>query len=151
MIRIRSPQDFGAALIFLAVGAAGLWFGAGLPGMRAGGQLGSGTTPRILSVICLGFGGLMLLRALRVDGPAIERLPWRALITVTLAVVLFGLAIEHIGYVATAMLTPFVAALALPPVRWREALLVAGLLGGGTALLFVVMLGQPLKLFGGTP
>lgn len=140
MIRVRAPQDLGAALIFLLVGLAGLWFGGKLPGLQAGGQLGSGTMPRILSWICLGFSVLMLLRALRSDGPSVERLPWRALATVSLAVILFGVLIERIGYLPTAILVPLAAAFALPAARWREALLVAILLGLGTSLVFVVLL-----------
>lgn len=149
MIRIRAPQDLGAALIFLLVGLGGLWFGAMLPGLQAGGQLGSGTMPRILSWICVGFSALMLVRAVRRDGPAMASVPWRALAVVSLAVILFGVLIERIGYLPTAILVPLAAGFALAGVRWREALLVAVLLGLGTSLLFVVLLGQPLKLWWG--
>jgi hypothetical protein len=149
MIRIRSPQDLGAAVIFMLVGLAGLYFGAGLPGMQTGGQLGSGTMPRILSAICLAFAALMLLRALRLDGPAIAPVPWRALMAVSVAVVVFGALIEWAGFVATAILTPLVAAAAIADQRWGEALVVAVALGFGSALLFVVLLGQPLPLWWG--
>lgn len=149
MIRIRAPQDFGAAIIFLVVGLAGLYFGANLSGMKASGQLGSGTMPRILSWICIGFSALMLYRALRIDGPHAETVPWRALAAVTAAVIVFGFLIERVGYLPTAMATPMIAALGLAGMRWREAALVAFLLGLGTTLLFVIILGQPLKLWWG--
>ncbi|PZN95579.1 MAG: hypothetical protein DCF30_18820 [Hyphomicrobiales bacterium] len=149
MVRIRAPQDLGAAVIFLLVGVAGLHFGAKLPGMQPGGQLGSGTMPHILSWICVGFSGLMLLRALRLEGPAIASIPWRALAGVTVAVALFGVLIERLGYLPTAIVTPLVAAFAIPEQRWKEAILVAVLLGCGTALLFVILLGQPLQLWWG--
>ncbi len=68
---------------------------------------------------------------------------------VSLAVVLFGLFIERLGYVPTAVLAPLVASLALPEFRWKEAICVAVLLGFGTALLFVVLLGQPMPLWWG--
>lgn len=149
MIRIRGPQDLGAALIFLLVGIAGLTLGAGLPGMQSGGQLGSGTMPHILSWICIGFSGFMLFRAVSFDGPSMAAMPWRAVIMVSLAVVVFGLFIERLGYVPTAVLAPLVASLSLPEMRWKEAILVSLLLGFGTALLFVVLLGQPLPLWWG--
>jgi hypothetical protein len=120
MIRIRAPQDFGAAIIFLVVGLAGLYFGANLSGMKASGQLGSGTMPRILSWICLGFSALMLYRALRIDRPDAEIVPWRALASVTAAVIVFGFLIERVGYLPTAMATPMIAALGLAGMRWRE-------------------------------
>lgn len=149
MIRIRAPQNLGAALIFLVVGLAGLYFGAGLPGMTAGAQLGSGTMPRILSGIILCFSAIIFVRALSTDGPAVAHVPWRALAAVSCAVVLFGALIEIVGYFPVAVLTPLAATLALPRVRWREAVLVAVLLGLGTSLLFVILLGQPLKLWWG--
>lgn len=151
MIRVRAPQDLGAAFIFLTIGLAGLALGAKLPGMRAGGQLGSGTMPSILSMLCLGFSALMLLRALKVDGPGLAAVPWRSLAVVTAAVVVFGVLVERVGYGPTAVITPLVASFALPKPRWREAILVSVLLGIGTTLLFIGALGQPLKVWGGTP
>ncbi len=151
MIRVRAPQDLGAAFIFLAVGVAGLAFGAKLPGMRAGGQLGSGTMPYILSLMCLGFSALMLLRSIQSEGPEIATVPWRSLFVVTLAVVAFGFLIERIGYGPTAIITPLLASFALSTRRWHETILVAVLLGLGTTLLFIGVLGQPLNVWGGTP
>lgn len=149
MIKIRSPQDLGAALIFLTIGVAGLYLGTKLSGIKADGQLGSGTMPRILCWICIGFSALMLFRALRVNGPAIASVPWRAVGMVTLAVIAFAFLVEQIGYLGTAIVTPLLATLALPSIRWKEALLVSVLLGIGTTILFIVLLGQPLNAFQG--
>jgi Tripartite tricarboxylate transporter TctB family len=149
MIKIRSPQDLGAALIFLGIGLAGLYFGTRLSGIKPDGQLGSGTMPYILCWICIGFSAVMLFRALRVDGPAVASVPWRAVAAVTIAVILFGFLVEQIGYVLTAIITPLVATLALPDLRWKEAILVSVLLGVGTAVLFIYLLGQPLNPFPG--
>lgn len=149
MIRIRSPQDLGAALIFLVIGVAGIALGTKLPGMKADGQLGSGTMPYILSWICIGFSALMLFRALSVNGPPMEAVPWRALIGVSVAVVVFGALIEVIGYLPTAMITPLVAAFAIKEQRWFEAIFVAVFLGCGTTVLFITLLGQPMKYLGG--
>lgn len=149
MIRIRSPQDLGAAVIFLVIGVAGVALGTKLPGMKADGQLGSGTMPYILSWICIGFSALMLFRALSVNGPAMEAVPWRAITGVTIAVIVFGALIEVFGYLPTAMLTPLVAAFAIKEQRWLEAIVVAILLGLATSLLFITLLGQPMKYIGG--
>jgi len=148
MIRVKAPQDLGAACIFFSVGFAGLYLGSNLAGTRTGGQLGSGTMPYILSWICVGFGLLMLVKSIRTEGPAIARIPWRALVSVSLAVVAFGFLIERVGYLPTAIAIPLLATLAMAKPRWGEAVVVAALLGMGTTLLFVVLLGQPLKIWG---
>ncbi|GEM_PF-1991003 len=147
--RIRAPQDLGAAAIFLVVGLVGLYFGASLGGMRAGNQLGSGSMPRALCWISVGFGVVMLIRAFITDGPAIARIPWRAGVVITAAVISFGAVIELLGYVPAAILAPLLSSFALKGNRWRESTLFAVLLAGGAALLFITALGQPLHYFGG--
>jgi putative tricarboxylic transport membrane protein len=147
MVRIRAPRDAGAALVFLGVGLAGLVFGADLPGLRSAGQLGPGTLPRALSWILIGFAAVMAIRALSTDGPPIARVPVRALLAITAAVVAFGTLIELVGYLPAAVVAPLVAAGAAAPVRPGEAIVVALALGIGSALLFVVGLGQPLRLW----
>ena len=147
-LKIRAPQDFGAAVIFFAVGLAGLYFGAGLGGMLEGAQLGSGSMPRALCWICLGFGAFLTMRALVHDGPAIPPVPWRAVAIVTAAVVLFGLLIESAGYIVAAIAAPLAASFALPKSRWGESIVFSVLLAAAAALLFITILGQPLHYFG---
>jgi hypothetical protein len=151
MIRIRAPQDLGAALIFLIVGVAGLWFGRDLPGMGSNGQLGSGTAPRILSWVCIAYTVLLLVKAVRLDGPAIAEVPWRAAAAVTASTVVFGALVESIGYLPAAFIVPLVATLAVADIRWKEALVFAALLAAGTAILFITLLGQPMLYVGGAP
>lgn len=147
MIRVRAPQDLGAAAIFLVVGGVGLYFGRNLSGMRAGGQLGSGTVPIILSWICIGFAAVLSVRSFLVDGPRMDPVPWRATAAVGVSVMLFALSVEWLGYVVTAFATPLMAMLAIKDFRWREAILISALLSIGTTLLFVVLLGQPMPLW----
>jgi hypothetical protein len=147
-LKIRAPQDLGAAGIFFAIGVTGLYFGAGLGGIQEGAQLGSGTMPRALCWICLGFALVLGIRALLHDGPAIAPVPWRAVAVVTAAVVLFGLLIETLGYVAAAIAAPLAASFALPNSRWGESAIFSLLLAIAAALLFITLLGQPLHYFG---
>lgn len=147
MIRVRAPQDLGAAVIFLVVGAVGLYFGRQLTGMRVGGQLGSGTVPTILSWICIVFSAVLCVRSLLVDGAKMDPVPWRAAGAVGVSVLFFAFSVESIGYVFTAFATPLMAMLANKNFRWREAVLISALLSFGTTFLFVVLLGQPIPLF----
>jgi len=148
-LRVRAPQDLGAAVLFFAIGLIGLYFAAKLGSMRAGAQLGSGSLPRALCWICLGFGAFMLIRAFVTDGPAIARVPWRAVAVVSAAIVIFGAMIERIGYVPAAIIAPLVASFAIRNSGWRESLVFAVLLAAGAALLFIGVLGQPLRYLGG--
>jgi hypothetical protein len=148
-LKIRAPQDLGAAVVFFVIGLVGLYLGAKLGGMRAGAQLGSGSLPRALCWICLAFGVLMSIRAFVTDGPPIARVPWRAVTVVTAAVVIFGALIELVGYVPAAIAAPLVASFAVTNNRWRESSIFAVLLAAGASLLFITLLGQPLHYLGG--
>jgi hypothetical protein len=147
-VRIRAPQDFGAAMLFISIGLLGLYFGADLAGMRAGAQLGSGSVPRGLSWLSIGFGAVMLVQSLTKDGPPIAPVPWRAVLVILSSVLLFGLLIERLGYVPAAFAAPFLASFALKNDRWRESGLFAAGLALATAVLFITLLGQPMLYFG---
>jgi hypothetical protein len=147
-LKIRAPQDFGAAVIFFTTGIVGLYFGAGLGGMQGGAQLGSGSMPRALCWICLGFAAFLTIRAFVHDGPAIPPVPWRAVAVITAAVILFALLIERSGYLVAAVAAPLAASFALPKNRWVESAVFSVLLAAGAALLFITLLGQPLHYFG---
>ena len=149
-LKIRAPQDLGAAVVFFAIGLVGLYLGASLGGMRAGAQLGSGSLPRALCWICLGFGVFMLVRAFVTDGPPIAKIPWRAVVVVTAAIVVFGALIERFGYRAGGHHRATGGELRAheqPLARVHD--LRRRCSPGGATLLFITLLGQPLRYFGG--
>ena len=55
MLRIRSPQDLGAAVVFVAIGLAGAYFGRDLA-FGSAGRMGPGYFPAILSWAIVGVG-----------------------------------------------------------------------------------------------
>lgn len=48
MVRIKSPQDFGAAIVFILIGLAGIYFGWDLRTGTAA-RMGPGYFPLVLS------------------------------------------------------------------------------------------------------
>lgn len=66
---VRSPKDFYAALIYLAFGLGGLWFGATYP-MGTAGRMGAGYFPKVLSSLLVLLGIVAMFRSLRVDRPS---------------------------------------------------------------------------------
>ena len=70
-MRIKSPQDVGAAIILIALGLAGIWFGRDYD-IGSVSHRGPGYMPALLSIGLLVFGAVIGLRAVTVDGPPIE-------------------------------------------------------------------------------
>ncbi len=146
MIRIRSPQDFGAACVFFLVGGAGLYFGRDLA-FGSPARMGPGFFPLILSWLILGVGALTGLRALAIEGPAVEPPQLRPLLMVCATILAFGLIVERAGLALAAIAVTFLAALARPGVRWRETALLALGLSVFCVLVFVYALSQPMSAF----
>ncbi len=146
MLKVRSPQDFGAGLLFLLIGGAGLYFGRELQ-FGSARSMGPGYFPMIISGLIAAFGLVVGAKSLTLDGPPIERFRLRPLLMVSVALAIFGFLISQIGVVLTAPLMIIVAAYAQPQARLVETLVFAAASTLFIVLLFVYALGQPMPLW----
>lgn len=95
MLRVKSPQDLGAGLLFLFIGCMGLYFGKDLTYGSAR-AMGPGFFPIWLSWIINFMGVVCLVRAVTIEGDPIATIPIRPILWVSVAVLLFGYLIEHV-------------------------------------------------------
>lgn len=149
MIRIKKPQDLGAAILFIILGCIGLWFGKDYRfGTLA--RMGPGFFPMVLSWALIGFG--IVIGALACafnEGPKVGRTNWRGLLLVVAGILLFGLLIERAGLLIAAFIVPVVAAFATPEVRRKEALILSLVLSIACVVVFVYGLRQPIPIIFG--
>ena len=144
-VRIRSPQDLGAAVVFIAIGIAGLVFGQDLA-FGTSAKMGPGYFPTILSGMIIAIGALLLVNSLVVDGPSIERVQFRPLFFIVVAIVSFGYLIQLLGLAITAIIMTVVAAYARREVKLRENLWLGAGLALFAVLVFIYGLSQPLQI-----
>jgi putative tricarboxylic transport membrane protein len=144
-MRIRSPQDLGAAIVFLAIGAAALAFRGDLEVGDAA-KMGPAYFPTILGWLILGIGVILAVRSLRFDGPPIERVQLRPLLLIVASVVLFGFLLESVGLVIATIVVTLVSVCARPKPKWKESLALGVGLSVFAAVVFVWALSQPLPL-----
>ena len=110
MVRVRSPQDFWAGILFILFGCAALWFGRDYAfGTLT--KMGPGSLPAVLSWVLVAIGGLLTARALAIDGPAIERSQVMPQLFILAAIVLFALVIERLGLALAVVLVAVTASL----------------------------------------
>jgi len=147
MLRIKSPQDLGAALVFVLIGGAGLVFGADLRFGTAS-RMGPGFFPYYLSWCIVGIGAILAVRAVVLTGPPVEAVRLRPVIFVVASLLVFGFAMETLGLVFSAFALIAVAALAQGRPNWRDTLLLAAGMTAFCVVVFAWALGQPLTLFG---
>jgi hypothetical protein len=148
MLRIKSPKDFGAAVVFIAIGLAGAYFGADLRFGTAA-DMGSGFFPVILSWIVAGIGGIVGIRAVTVEGPRIEPIQLRPIAVILSAILIFGYLIDKVGLAITAALLTVLAAFARRDVNLIETILLAACLALFAVVLFVYALSQPFGAWWG--
>ena len=148
MLRVRSPQDLGAGVVFILIGAAGLIFGQELRFGTAA-RMGPGYFPIVLSILIIALGLIVAGRGLAADGPAVEKFHVRPISFVIVAIVASGFLLNSVGLALTAIIVTLIAAYARPEVNLRETLLLGAGLAVFTVIVFVYALGQPLPAWWG--
>jgi hypothetical protein len=145
--RIKSPQDFGAALLFLLIGAAGLWLGREYE-MGTASRMGPGYMPRVLSGGLVVFGLVVGLRAVALRGPAIEPVVWRPNLLILGAIVGFLLLIESAGLAIATFVVTVLSARAAADSRACETIALAIFLALFCVVIFIYALRQSMHAFG---
>jgi hypothetical protein len=143
MFRVKNPRDFGAALVFMIIGLAGLYFGADLT-MGTAARMGPGYFPRLLSILIIAIGVFVGLKALVTEGPPIEAPKFRPMFFCLLSVIVFGYMIAYVGLAVTAVVMTLISAYARRSVNLLETAIFAVGMSLFTVLIFVYALGQPL-------
>ena len=147
MFRLKSPQDFGAAALFVVIGAGGLWFGREYE-VGSAKDMGSGYFPMLLSWGLIGFGFIVGSRAVMLPGPSFERIVWRAPLMILGAIVGFALLIESAGLASAAFAVTILSALASAESRWKETIALGVVLAIFCVSVFIYGLRQPMSVFG---
>lgn len=148
MLRIKGPQDVGAAAVLMAIGLAGAYFGRDLAFGNAA-RMGPGYFPVILSWVIVGIGAIVGLKGLTVEGPRIEPIQLRPIVIIVTAILISGFLIEAVGLAITAALLTVFAGYARRGVSLIETLLLAAGLAIFSVVLFVYGLSQPFPAWWG--
>lgn len=147
-LRIRSPKDFGAGALYMALGIAAVAI-AREYGIGSTSRMGAGYFPTVLGTLLAVVGGASVVRSFLVDGEPIGAIAWKGLSLVTGATVLFGLLLRPAGLVPALVALMLVSAAASHRFRFDpRALALMAALVAFCALVFVKGLGLPLPLLG---
>jgi hypothetical protein len=145
-VRVKGPQDLGAAVVFILIGIAGLVFGQDLAFGNSA-KMGPGYFPAILSTLILALGVGLMIYSFIVDGPPVEAVQFRPILLIVASILVFGYLLNLVGLVITAILMTLVAAYAGRDVKLRENIYLGIGLAIFTVLVFVRGLSQPLQVW----
>ena len=148
MLRVRSPQDLGAGLLFIAIGGLGLYLARDLTYGSAR-NMGPGFFPTWLSGLVLLLGIVTAVRSFTLTGPPIGKLNLRPLLVVLAAVTVGGYLIDRVGLALALVTMTLVAGLARADARWHEVALLGVGMAVAAVVVFVYLLGQPMPAWWG--
>ncbi|MFL6823267.1 MAG: tripartite tricarboxylate transporter TctB family protein [Xanthobacteraceae bacterium] len=148
-MRIRSPKDFWAGLIFIAIGGG---FVLLAQRYRLGDmhRMGPAMFPTLVGALLAALGLIIALRSFALDGAPVPRFEARPIGVSILAIVLFGLALQWLGLIAAVAVLVLVGAYAARDVRLRDNLALAAVMVAFSVGVFVWLLGLPLPLWPGS-
>lgn len=138
--------DLLTAILFVGIGALGLWAGRDLT-MGTAAAMGPGYLPRIvcwlLILVGVVVGGMGLFQAR--EDIAVPQL--RPISVILLSVVGFAFVAKYFGFVAASVWLLVVGSLADRESRWREVILLTAVLTAFGALVFIVGLGVQMPIW----
>jgi Tripartite tricarboxylate transporter TctB family len=140
-------RDIGAGLIFIAFG---LLFGLGSIELEIGTALrmGPGYFPLVLAGLLVTLGLVILAHGFGYPTTGRLALPWRGLVLILAAPVVFGLTVRGLGLAPAIVLVVLISAFASRRMSVPLALALSLGLTVFCVLVFSLGLGLPLRLFG---
>ena len=148
-MKIKSQKDFWAGLMFIVSGIGFAW-GATYYSFGNSARPGPGYFPFGLGILQAILGAIVLFKALTIEvegGDRIGGLVWRPIILIILSVVLFGIALPHLGMVVALPILVVVASLAGDEFHWGEVILNSAILTVGSWAIFIWGLSLTIPLW----
>jgi putative tricarboxylic transport membrane protein len=145
-MHIRSPKDFWAGLIFIAIGTGFILLASRY---RYGDmhRMGPAMFPTLVGALLAVLGAITTLRSFVLAGDPVPRFYARPIIVSLTAIVLFGIALQWLGLVAAVAVLVLVGAYAARDVRPLENIALAAAMVLFSVAVFVWLLGLPLPLW----
>src|SRR6185437_4299474 len=145
-MRIRSPKDFWAGLVFVTIGGGFILFAHQY---RLGDlhRMGPAMFPILVGTLLATLGAVIALRSFVLVGAPVPRFYARPIGVSLLAIVLFGIALQSLGLIAAVAVLVLVGGFAARDVRPWENLALAVVMIAFSVAVFVWLLGLPIPLW----
>ena len=145
-MQIRSPRDFWAGAMFIALGAFFVAWSFTHYQMGSAVRMGPGYFPAVLGGLLAVLGLIVLLKALTLDGPRVAAFHFRPLVLVSASVVAYGYLMKPGGLAVATAAAVVIGALAGHEFKWKEVAVVSLVLVLFSWLVFVKGLTLPFPM-----
>lgn len=145
-MRVRSPRDFWAGIMFTGVGLFFVAWSFAHYQMGSAVRMGPGYFPAVLGGLLVLLGVIVLLQSLAFDGPKVEAFHFKPLVLVSLSVLAYGYLMQPGGLAVATAVAVVIGALAGNEFKWKEVLVLALVLVIFSWLVFVKGLTLPFPM-----
>jgi hypothetical protein len=145
-MKIKSPKDFWAGLMFIAFGLFFLIVARNYQ-MGSAVRMGPAYFPTVLGGLMAVLGATIVFQGLVVEGPKVPKLWFKPIFFISLALLLFGYLLKPIGFVLAIVVMVFVAAFGGHEFKAREVAVLTVVLIIFSVLVFVKGLTLPFPLW----
>jgi hypothetical protein len=144
-----NAKDIASGAFFIVTGLAYLWMAWTELAIGSAVEMGPGYFPVILSSVLMLFGAIIGLRGFRIkQDTEFGAFPWRAVIMLTLATLVFAALFDRLGMLPGIFVLAFLAALASPTMVLWKAAVTSALIAAFCTLVFGYGIGLPVPLVG---
>ena len=147
-VALTNNKRFLSGVMFIFIGAVAIFMARDYP-MGSALRMGPGYFPIVLSSMIILFGIYCLIQGLLKPEPLPGHWSVRALIILPIATIIFGLLMEHAGFIPALIALVLVSAYAGKEFKFLEVLILALGLTVASWALFIWGLGLPYPLFVG--
>jgi hypothetical protein len=145
-MRIKSPKDFWAGLMFIGTGVFFLVWALTHYQMGTAVRMGPAYFPVMLGGLLAFLGLLVLLEAFAMQGPKIPAFALRPLILISAACVVYGYLMKPLGLIGATAALVFISAYGGHEFKWKEVTILFLILIVFSVLVFVKGLTLPFPI-----
>ena len=145
-MKIKSPKDFWAGLMFSAFGVFFLIVARNYR-MGKATSMGPAYFPTVLAGLLTVLGGILFFKALVVKGEKVSTMSFRPLFLIVLSLLVFGYIIKPVGMVVALVLLVFISAFAGHEFLFKEVLILSVVLIIFSIVVFVKGLGLAFPIW----
>ena len=146
-MKIKSPKDFWAGLMFVGVGGFFIVWALTHYQMGTAVRMGPAYFPVLLGGLLAFLGAFVLVESFALEGPKVPRFSFRPLILISLACVVYGYLMKPLGLVGATAALVIISAYGGHEFKWKEAIILSVILIVFSVLVFVKGLTLPFPLW----
>ena len=118
-MKIKSPKDFWAGLMFIGIGLFFLIVARNYQ-MGSAVRMGPAYFPTVLGGMMAVLGAIIFFQSLMIAGPKMPKLSLRPIFFISLALLLFGYLLKPLGFILSIVIMVFVSAFGGHEFKWKE-------------------------------